>query len=114
MDTKVASREHFFSMMASGMRQVLIDRGRARKALKRQAPAVEQLLPALRDDSRLLDISIALRKLERIDPDGCKLIRMKYQHGVTWEELAEASGRSVWQVRAECDYVLRWLRAELA
>jgi len=38
---------------------------------------------------------------------------MKYQQGLTWEEIAETTNRSVWQVRAECDYLLRWLRAQL-
>ncbi len=96
------------------MRQVLADRGRKRKARKRQAPPIEHLLIVLREDSRMVELSAALRKLEKIDPDGCKLIQMKYQHRVTWDELAQVTGRSIWQVRAECDYVLRWLRAELA
>ena len=28
---------------------------------------------------------------------------MKYQQGLTWEEIAETTNRSVWQVRAECE-----------
>jgi len=109
----IAGREHFFSLMAAGMRQILMDRGRGRSAAKRQIPPVEYLLGNLQPDSRLADLSFALRKLEKLDPGGCQTIRMKYQQGLTWEEIAETTNRSVWQVRAECDYLLRWLRAQL-
>lgn len=111
--TNISSRNHFFSLMAAGMRQVLMDRGRGRRAAKRQMPPIEYLLGNLQPDSRLAGLSAALRKLEKLDPDGCRTILMKYQQGLTWEEIAASTSRSVWQVRAECDYLLNWLRDQL-
>jgi len=111
--TSIAGREHFFSLMAAGMRQILMDRGRMRSAGKRQAPPIESMLRNLHSGSRLADLSLALRKLEKLDPGGCQIIHMKYQQGLTWDEIAQATHRSVWQVRAECDYLLGWLRAQL-
>jgi RNA polymerase sigma factor (TIGR02999 family) len=115
LKTRVASREHFFSLIAAGMRQVLTDRGRARSAQKRQAPPVEELLGSLRPASnpRLADLAICLQRLERLDPHGRELIRYKFEHGLTWEELAEVTGRPVGQLRAECDYVVTWLKDQL-
>ena len=105
----VKSREHFFSIMALGMRQVLMDRGRIRMAQKRQAPAIEYWHP----DRRLIDLSTALRKLEKLDPSSCTIVRLKHDHGLTWEQIAAQTGRTVWQSRAEYDHALEWLRAEI-
>ena len=109
----VKSREHFFSIMAIGMRQVLMDRGRIRMAQKRQAPAIEHWPESQRPDRRLLDLSTALRKLEKLDPSSCTIVRLKHDHGLTWEEIAARTGRTVWQSRAEYDHALEWLRAEI-
>lgn len=115
LKARVASREHFFSLIAAGMRQVLTDRGRSRSAQKRQAPAVEELLGALRPaaNPHLADLSLGLQRLEQLDPQGRDLIRYKFEHGLTWDELAEVTGRPVGQLRAECDYVVGWLREQL-
>lgn len=112
--TKVESREHFFSIMAAGMRQVLADRGRLRNARKRQPPPVEQLLQCRGHDPQLTDLSLALRKLRSIDRQGAELIQMKFHEGLSWEELAQRTGRTVWQLRDECEYVVRWLREQLS
>ena len=109
----VKSREHFFSIMAIGMRQVLMDRGRIRMAQKRQAPAIEHWPASQRPDRRLIDLSTALRKLEKLDPSSCTIVRLKHDHGLTWEEIAAHTGRTVWQSRAEYDHALGWLRAEI-
>ena len=113
----VKSREHFFSIMAIGMRQVLMDRGRIRMAQKRQAPAIEHWpqshRPVWHPDRRLIDLSTALRKLEKLDPSSCTIVRLKHDHGLTWEQIAAQTGRTVWQSRAEYDHALEWLRAEI-
>jgi hypothetical protein len=98
--------------MALGMRQVLTDRGRIRMAQKRQAPPAEGW-PQARPDRRLIDLSTAVRKLERLDPDSCGILRLKHDHGLTWDEIARRTGRSVWQVRGEYEHALHWLRAEI-
>lgn len=110
----VVNRDHFFSLMAAGMRQVLTDRARARNAQKRQVPAAESPDLSTNPHPQFLDVQVALAKLAQLDPDGRELIRLRYENGMTWEETAVATGRSVGQVRLECDYVLGWLRARLS
>ena len=46
-----------------------------------------------------MDLRTATQKLEKLDPEGCQLLRRKHDHGLRWEEIAEVTGRSVWQVR---------------
>lgn len=113
LKTIIQDREHFFSLMAAGMRQVLVDRSRVRDARKRTAPPLEELLRDLEVDPRRADLKLALAKLEKLDPSARELVRIKYEQGSTWEEAAERTGRPVGQLRAECDWVLEWLRAEL-
>ncbi len=113
LKTPVLNREHFFSIMAHGMRQILLDRGRHRQAKKRQLPSAENFPQALRPDRRLIDLSTALRKLEKLDPASCRILDLKHNHGLTWDEIATQTGRSVWQARAEYDHALHWLRAEI-
>jgi RNA polymerase sigma factor (TIGR02999 family) len=108
----VQGREHFFSLMALGMRQVLIDRGRKRSARKRQIPKLETTHHA-RLDPRSMDLAAALRKLEKLDPDSCVILNLKNHHGLTWEEIGHRTGRSVWQVRADYAHALHWLRAQI-
>ena len=114
LHAEVKSREHFFSLMALGMRQVLMDRGRTRNAQKRQMPHAEEWLHAKRPDRRLMDLSTALHKLEKVDPDSCSVVRLKHDFGLTWDEIAQRTGRSVWQVRGVYDHAVRWLRAEIS
>ncbi len=109
----VTNREHFFSLMAIGMRQVLVDRGRIRSAQKRQGPSLEEREQSQLPDRRLIDLRTATRKLEKLDPEGCAVMRLKHDHGLTWEEIGLSTGRSVWQVRTEYAHAVDWLRAEI-
>lgn len=113
MRANVASREHFFSLMAAGMRQVLTDRGRTRGAQKRQLPDSAEVLETLTRNCPSTDLALALQKLEKIDPSGRNLIRLKFEHGLTWDELAAETGNSISRLRAECDYAVGWLREQL-
>ena len=60
-----------------------------------------------------MDLRTATQKLEKLDPEGCQLLRRKHDHGLSWEEIAEVTGRSVWQVRNDYAHALPWLRAEI-
>ncbi|MBY0508488.1 MAG: hypothetical protein K2X03_31545 [Bryobacteraceae bacterium] len=111
---KLTGREHFFSVMAMGMRQVLLDRGRARRAQKRQGPSLREWEQAPLPDRRLIDLATATQKLARLDPAACEVLRLKHDHGYSWDEIASRTGRSVWQVRTEYAHALHWLRAEIA
>ena len=36
-------------------------------------------------DRHLIDLSTALRKLEKLDPSSCTIVRVKHDHGLTWD-----------------------------
>jgi RNA polymerase sigma factor (TIGR02999 family) len=110
---RVHNREHFFSIIAHGMRQILMDRGRIRNGLKRQAPAAAELQESLRPDPRLKDLSDALSDLARLDPRSYSILRMKTDYGLTWDEIADRSGGTVWQARSEYAYAIQWLREQI-
>jgi len=109
----VQGREHFFSLMAAGMRQVLTDRARLRGAIKRQ-PQAQTVRSSDRANGQLIDLKTALRKLDRLDRGCAAVVRLKHESGSTWEEIASETGLSVWQVRAEYAHALQWLHAEIA
>ena len=113
LQTKVTGREHFFSLMAMGMRQVLMDRGRVRRAKKRQGPSLAEWEQFQQPDRRLMDLRTATQKLEKLDPEGCQVLGLKHDHGLSWEEIAGVTGRSVWLVRNDYAHALHWLRAEI-
>lgn len=113
MRRAVANREHFFSYMAAGMRQVLIDRSRVRRARKRQPLPVEDILHYISIDDRQIHVANALHRLEKLDSEGRHLMYLKFELGLTWDEVAQRTGKPLGQMRAECSYVLMWLRREL-
>lgn len=109
----IGSREHFFSIVSIGMRQILIDRARTRSARKRQPSQLPTPVLTSAVDIHRLDVQRVLGKLEAIDPEGRDLLRARFELGLTWNEIASRRHRTVGQVRAECDYLLRWLKDHL-
>ncbi len=92
-------RGHFFSLASRAMRQILIDRARARGALKRGGPnQIQTLSDELPSASlaldELLSIDQALGKLESIEPRWARLVEMRVFAGLSVAESAEALGVS--------------------
>jgi RNA polymerase sigma factor (TIGR02999 family) len=92
-------RLHFQRIAARAMRQVLVDRARARNAEKRGGgmPALSldeaAAVPALADE-RLVAVHDALQELEALDPPLAEIVELRFFGGLTHEETAAALGLS--------------------
>ncbi len=97
--SRPADRLHFQRIAARAMRQVLVDRARARNADKRGggAPALsldEAAAIAAEPDGRVVAIHQALAELEALDPELAEIVELRFFGGLTHEESAAALGLS--------------------
>lgn len=109
---------HFRAIAARSMRQILVERARARHAQKRGGPWQRITLdertaaaPATTVDIEALDE--ALERLAAVDPERAKLVELRYFGGLTIEEAAEALGVSPATVKRGWALAKAWLRREL-
>src|SRR2546423_3228916 len=88
---------HFVGIAARSMRQILVERARARGAQKRWAglnrvSLSESLVHAAAEDAMLPALDEALRRLEQIDPEQAKIVELRYFAGFGIDETANALG----------------------
>ena len=110
---------HFVGIAARSMRQILVERARARGAQKRWG-ALDRvsltdsiamtggqvgLLPALDD---------ALTRLEQIDPEQARIIELRYFAGLSIEEAAEALDMSPATLKRRFALARAWLFRDLS
>ena len=113
------NRAHFCAIAAHSMRQILIERARARGALKRggvQARVTldEGLLAADSPPIDILALDEALERLEAIDPEQARLVELRFFGGLTIEETAEAMNISAATVKRHWTIARAWLARELS
>lgn len=102
-------RGHFFHAAGQAMRRILVDRARAKLAVKRgsgRRPVnIEDLeLVALDRDDRILVIDEMLDELEKDDAEGARVVVMKFFGGLEEAEIAEIEGVSARTVRRQWAY----------
>lgn len=103
-------RGHFYAIAARVVRRVVIDHLRERDALKRGGLAVkipldllsESDAPAAGTDTDWLQLDRVLDELESFDPQGARLVEMRYFTGLPVTEIA-----AVWQV-SEATVARQW------
>jgi RNA polymerase sigma factor (TIGR02999 family) len=125
------NRTHFLAIAALSMRQILVQRARARQADKRGGAHVERIAldesviadeslsrhSAERADASGVDVlalDSALDKLAALDPQQAKIVEMRYFGGLTVEEAADALGISPATVKRHWTIARAWLKHELA
>ena len=113
------NRAHFCAIAAHSMRQILIERARARGALKRGGaqPRVtldEGLIAGADRSVDLVALDEALERLETIDPEQARLVELRFFGGLTIEETAEAMDISPATVKRHWTVARAWLARELA
>jgi RNA polymerase sigma factor (TIGR02999 family) len=91
------SRGHFFAAAAEAMRRILVERARAKAALKRGGKRhrldLEQIEAPQDDRSpELLALDEALARLEQHDAQAARLVKLRYFAGLTHQQAAEALG----------------------
>ena len=124
------SRTHFLAIAALSMRQILIQRARARRAAKRGgAPQRVELddvnvvqveagfpggaVPPRADDIDILALDEALTRLAASDANLAKIVELRYFGGLTVEETAEAVGVSPAMVKRQWALARAWLKRAL-
>ena len=112
------SRAHFFGIAARSMRQILIERARARRAAKRGGGEVRVTLepeliaaPAQSVDLEALDDALAC--LEALDADLARVVEVRFFGGLSIEEAAEALSVSPATVKRRWSLAKAWLAREL-
>lgn len=129
------NRAHFCAIAANSMRQILVERARARNAAKRgggfhRITLDDALLPgqlhAQAPGNRAehapiagaqgIDIEAldqALARLAALDADQARLVELRYFGGLTIEETAEVLGVSPATVKRSWTVAKAWLKKEL-
>lgn len=112
------NRAHFCAIAANAMRQILVERARARGAAKRggawnrltlnegRAAAPEPVV-----DVEVLDQALA--RLAERDPDQARLVELRYFGGLTIEETADVLKVSPATVKRSWMVARAWLKKEL-
>jgi RNA polymerase sigma factor (TIGR02999 family) len=124
-------RTHFLAIAALSMRQILIQRARARRALKRGGAPARVTLDDVRvtpdkiqagfappdrnrhNDIDLLALDEALHKLEDLDESLARIVELRYFGGLTVEETAEVVGVSPATVKRQWTLARVWLKRAL-
>ena len=112
------SREHFYSVAARAMRQILIDYARKRQAGKRGGEWIRTSIEEkqLGFDSpleELLAVEEALERLDKIDARLRQLVEYRFYCGLTEEETAELLRVTVRTVQRDWVKARAWLYKEL-
>jgi RNA polymerase sigma factor (TIGR02999 family) len=113
------SREHFIGVAARAMRQILVDRARARGAQKRWAgldrvSLTDALAKAADEDAMLPALDDALTRLEQLDPEQARIVELRYFVGLGIEEAAEALKMSPATLKRRWAMARAWLFRELS
>jgi RNA polymerase sigma-70 factor, ECF subfamily len=127
------SRTHFLAIAALSMRQILVQRARARNAIKRgggpqrvtlddaNAANVEAAYVGAGfsrpeqapDDIDVLALDEALTRLAALDADLAKVVELRYFGGLTVEEVADIMGTSPATVKRQWAMARAWLKRAL-
>jgi RNA polymerase sigma factor (TIGR02999 family) len=125
-------RTHFLAIAALSMRQILVQRARARNAIKRgggpqrvtlddaNAAKVEAAYvgagfsrPDSAGDIDVLALDEALSRLAAIDTELAKVVELRYFGGLTVEEVADVMGTSPATVKRQWALARAWLKRAL-
>ncbi|MGC4085294.1 MAG: ECF-type sigma factor [Vicinamibacterales bacterium] len=113
-----ADRNHFIGIAARSMRQILVDRARARGARKRwgglnRVSLHDSLVHARSEDDMLPALDEALAQLEQLDPEQARIIELRYFVGLSVEEAASVLKISPATLKRRFAMARAWLLREL-
>src|ERR1051326_4558572 len=113
------NKQHFFGIAARSMRQILVERARARGAQKRWAgldrvSLSDSLAIAASEEAMLPALDEALERLEAIDAEQARIVELRFFAGLSVEETADALGVSAGTLKRRWSLARAWLHRELA
>jgi RNA polymerase sigma factor (TIGR02999 family) len=112
------NRAHFCAIAANSMRQILVERARARNAAKRGGHFHRITLDDTIAGAEAAGVDVealdeALARLAAIDPQQARLVELRYFGGLTIEETAGVLDVSPATVKRSWTVAKAWLRKEL-
>lgn len=112
------NRSHFCAIAASSMRQILVERARARKASKRGGSRIRVTLgdETAAVESKSVDLLIldeALVRMEAFDPQLARIVELRFFGGLTVEDSAKTLKISPATVKRGWSLAKAWLRREM-
>lgn len=113
------SAAQFRAVIATAMRNILIDYARNKNTAKRGKDSVrvnwEAAEPFLAAKTReMIEVHEALVDLEETDSEAAMVVTLKYFFGMTYVEIAEVMGRSEATVRNRWKFARAWLYAKIS
>lgn len=112
---RVGDRAHFLAIASRAMRFILVDQARARMAKKRGGP--EPLVPLDEVEvasvehaaEEIITLNDALERLATFDERLGRVVEYRFFGGMEYEEIADATGRSVPTVKRDWARARAWL-----
>src|SRR5260370_40573673 len=112
------NRNHFFGVAAQMMRRILVDHARKHVSLKRGGSfariSLEQAAVFSRKRPReLIAVDELLTRLASLDPQGSRIVELRFFAGFSLEETAEVMCMSIVRVRRGWSVTKAWFTREL-
>lgn len=112
------NRAHFCAIAAGAMREILVERARARAALKRggsrlRVSVSDDLAATEKSSIDMLALHEALDRLFRLDPQLARIVELRFFGGLTVEEAAEELRTSPATIKRAWSMAKAWLRREM-
>jgi RNA polymerase sigma factor (TIGR02999 family) len=110
---------HFVGIAARSMRQILVERARARGAQKRwgaldRVSLHESLALGSGEDAMLPALDEALTRLEQFDSEQARIVELRFFAGLSIEEAANALAMSPATLKRRWALARAWLYRELS
>ncbi len=111
--------QHFLATASAAMRQILVDRARARKAMKRDAAvepisvSIEGRLEGVQTAVDLLLLDETLARLNSFDVRASQIVEMRVFLGLSEREIAVDLGISTRTVKRDWAAAAAWLKVEM-
>jgi RNA polymerase sigma-70 factor, ECF subfamily len=112
-------RRHFVGIAARSMRQILVERARARGAQKRwgglDRVSISDSLAIAADEETLLPaLDEALSRLEQIDAEQARIVELRFFAGLSIEETADTLQLSPATIKRRWALARAWLHRDLS
>ncbi len=119
----ILSREQFFALASTVIRRIIIDHFRERQAQKRGGDVVKVSIQQLPDteqphevysDADWIKIDQLLSALAKSDPEGARVVELRYFMGMSLQQAAASLNVSVSTVQRQWRTARAWLHSRLA
>jgi RNA polymerase sigma factor (TIGR02999 family) len=112
------TRGHFFAAAAEAMRRILVESARRKRRLKRggdlkRTSLEEEQIATPEVDGDLIELDMALEKLQQKDHRKAELVKLRYFAGLTQQQAAEALRISIATADRDWAYARAWLLKEM-